>query len=418
MTRPAVITDTAAQLVPRASGKIATAMALVAGAKTGWDLYLQLRDWYLAQKGTYRITISENDKLYDVAQEQVLQQIPLANQKSLQASTYWHDEQTLMRLSYKGEEQPIRVGEHNVKVRISAPETTSGSTEPSPAGSSSFYDKIVFDCQTSQAKDAVLAWLEEATANLNKSVPVLRLSSNWGAWDNTYPLHARPLSSVILKEGQLERIVSDIQSFYDETDYYRDRGLPHHRGYLFYGPPGTGKTSVATALASHFKKDVCVLSLNDMKEDATLTRLFASIPANSMLLLEDIDTVAVTHKRESTEEGLQKRVSLGGILNSLDGIATPRGLVTIMTTNKPAVLDDALVRTGRIDFSEEIGFLDNDQLHRLFQLFYGVDAILPTITPNSNIKPCDVIEIMKRNLTDHGKAQIEIDKLIWDVDND
>lgn len=64
-------------------------------------------------------------------------------------------------------------------------------------------------------------------------------------------------------------------------------------------------------------------------------------------------------------------VTMDGLLNALDGMLTPHGLITCMTTNHAEVLDPALVRPGRVDLAMEFGYLDADQLRRLLKAFMG-----------------------------------------------
>ena len=65
---------------------------------------------------------------------------------------------------------------------------------------------------------------------------------------------------------------------------------------------------------------------------------------SGMLLLEDIDVFHAAARRDDDAGS----ITLSGLLNALDGIATPHGLLTVLTTNTPEVLDHAVVRAGRM----------------------------------------------------------------------
>ena len=61
-------------------------------------------------------------------------------------------------------------------------------------------------------------------------------SNDWRQFGNAKD--KRSLKSVILRQGQKERIVSDIEEFISNSKWYKDREIPYRRGYLLHGPPG------------------------------------------------------------------------------------------------------------------------------------------------------------------------------------
>jgi mitochondrial chaperone BCS1 len=126
---------------------------------------------------------------------------------------------------------------------------------------------------------------------------------------------------------------------------------------LFYGPPGNGKTSSISAIAGRLKLNLYSLNLSDSHiDDAQLASLVRSVRPRSILLLEDVDAALHTReeikddkKKAESKQARDKGVTLSGVLNVLDGIVTPFGMLVMMTTNYPERLDAALVRPGRID---------------------------------------------------------------------
>ena len=187
-----------------------------------------------------------------------------------------------------------------------------------------------------------------------------------GDWMRARLGSRRPLSSVVLKAGQAEALLGDLQRFYGARERYAELGIPWRRGYLLYGPPGTGKTSLVTALASELHLNVCTLSLaSPVVTDEKIHTLLAGVPQRSLLLIEDVD--AFFRQRDAAHA--QVRLSFSGFLNALDGVATQEGNVLFMTTNHAEQLDPALIRAGRIDERVELGACDEDQLRRLFLKF-------------------------------------------------
>lgn len=181
----------------------------------------------------------------------------------------------------------------------------------------------------------------------------------------------RKLDSVVLKRGQKEAIRDDLKRFFAGRERYEALGIPWRRGYLLYGPPGTGKTSLVTALASELSLNVCVLSLASPNvTDEKIGNLLASVPRRSVILIEDVD--AFFTQRAKADTGV--KVSYSGFINALDGVAAHEGSVVFLTTNHPQLIDEAAIRSGRVDFRMELGLCDRDQLARMFRKFFDDEA--------------------------------------------
>lgn len=273
----------------------------------------------------------------------------------------------------------------------------------------SLIEQMTFTCRTKEARDAVVDLIARLTDSKRQQqkVPYLYTANQWGEWVLRADLGLRSIDTVILPPAQKARILSDLEEFLESEHRYKALGLPYHRGYLFHGPPGTGKTSLAKALADHFKMDIYYIPLSDVKDDTNLLSLVTSVGADSILLLEDIDVLHGAKERDDTEKG----ISMSGLLNALDGIATPNGLITIMTTNHIEVLDDAVVRPGRVDLLEEIGYLQDDQMPDLTNLMFGVQKRWPSVEA-MEITPAQVIEQYKRHLYDSDAAFIAIERFL------
>lgn len=156
--------------------------------------------------------------------------------------------------------------------------------------------------------------------------------------------------------------------------------MPYRRGHLYYGPPGTGKTSLSFALAGKFRLAIHCMSLSDQTlTDDDLGLLFHRLPDPCIVLLEDIDATSFIRKRTTVnssnagpEEG--QGILLSGLLNAMDGVASPEGVVLIMTTNHPEKLDDALIRDGRVDLKVQFGLPQKKELRDLFIRMYTHEA--------------------------------------------
>lgn len=369
-------------------------MTLAAG-QMAWPAAKMLRA-KAREKTTYTVKVPGSDEIYDDLHAWVLGLLPPRDQRALVA---WSSKQGMLcspderpeppalRLRYDGtREQAIMAGGHKVKVIVN--DGLHGKDE----GSYFKPPEIVFTSTSAAARDALLAAIRSVLADSHgrKRKPSFRMLGKWNDWDRLDDLPPRDLGSVILPAGQIERLTEDVARFLaSEQDYLR-RCIPWHRGHLYEGPPGTGKTSVARAIASHFGMDVWYMPLADVKKDGELLRLASRIGPRSMLLLEDVDVFHAATQRDDESE-----VTLSGLLNMLDGIATPHGLLTVLTTNTPEVLDHAVVRAGRVDLIEHFGYADALQVSRLVSRWYGQPALVSGAV--SGVAPAEVIEACKRH---------------------
>lgn len=186
--------------------------------------------------------------------------------------------------------------------------------------------------------------------------------SVWGHWSSNGYMRMRPLRTVVLPEGVAEEALADMQEFRAAHDWYRDLGIPWHKGYLLHGLPGTGKTSLAAALAGELGMDLYLLNLSGTgMNDESLQRLMSDVRTGCMVILEDVD--CTIPDREAAVSN--SRITLSGLLNCLDGIMSREGCIIVMTTNHRESLDAALIRPGRVDYEVEFGYATAGQIMRL-----------------------------------------------------
>ena len=200
-------------------------------------------------------------------------------------------------------------------------------------------------------------------------------------WNTVRGKSQRHLNTIILRDGQIERIIADLTWFHDARDWYIQRGIPYRRGFLFAGPPGCGKTSLVMGLAGYFNRPICVLSLSTINDDTELFSAFNEAPPNAIILIEDVDCAFPAQTRDAGESETG-RLTKAGLLNAIDGITTPDGRIFIMTTNYPERLDTALVRPGRADVHERFDYLLPSDQERMGARFYD-QPFTPVLYPVS-----------------------------------
>lgn len=151
--------------------------------------------------------------------------------------------------------------------------------------------------------------------------------------------------------------MGEIRDFMMHPEKYRKIGAKIPKGVLLYGPPGTGKTLLARALAGEVKAPFFSLSGSDFVEmfvgvGASRVRdLFkkAKQVAPSIIFIDEIDAVG-RHRGSGIGGGNDEREqTLNQILVEMDGFDGDTNVLLIASTNRPDILDPALLRPGRFD---------------------------------------------------------------------
>ena len=155
---------------------------------------------------------------------------------------------------------------------------------------------------------------------------------------------------LIVLDPVAKRLVqSDFTTLLQRRAWSEANGMPFRRGYLLYGPPGNGKTSVLRAMAAHPQISPATINFGDQSaDDETLSSLFtwAHEHSPSLIFMEDLDR----HFNARSSGGNRSSITLSHLLNCLDGVANPEGIIVVATANDPAALDSAILRRpGRFD---------------------------------------------------------------------
>lgn len=159
-----------------------------------------------------------------------------------------------------------------------------------------------------------------------------------------------------LDEAKLE--VMEIVDFLQNSKKYTDLGGKIPKGVLLVGPPGTGKTLLAKAVAGEANVPFFSLSGSDFVEmfvgvGASRVRdLFkqAKEKAPCIIFIDEIDAIGRARGKNSMQGSNDERENtLNQLLSEMDGFATDSGVIIMAATNRPDVLDAALLRPGRFD---------------------------------------------------------------------
>lgn len=158
-------------------------------------------------------------------------------------------------------------------------------------------------------------------------------------------------------QDEAKESVTEIVDFLHNPGKYTKIGAKLPKGALLVGPPGTGKTLLAKAVAGEAKVPFFSLSGSDFVEmfvgvGASRVRdLFkqAQQSAPCIIFIDEIDAIGKSRDSRYGGGNDEREQTLNQLLSEMDGFDTSKGLLILAATNRPEVLDQALLRPGRFD---------------------------------------------------------------------
>ena len=158
-------------------------------------------------------------------------------------------------------------------------------------------------------------------------------------------------------EDEAKEELSEIVEFLRNPSKYNNIGAKIPKGVLLFGPPGTGKTLLARAVAGEAGVPFFSISGSDFVEmfvgvGASRVRdLFAQAKKNApcIIFIDEIDAVGRQRGAGLGGGHDEREQTLNQLLVEMDGFGSNQGIITIAATNRPDILDPALLRPGRFD---------------------------------------------------------------------
>ena len=188
-----------------------------------------------------------------------------------------------------------------------------------------------------------------------------------------------------LDEAKVE--VMEIVDFLKNPKKYTSLGGKIPKGALLIGPPGTGKTLLAKAMAGEAQVPFFSLSGSDFVEmfvgvGASRVRdLFkqAREKAPCIIFIDEIDAIGRARGRNAMMSNDERENTLNQLLVEMDGFGGDTGIIILAATNRPDVLDTALLRPGRFDRQISIDRPDVVGREAIFKVHLGVIKISETL---------------------------------------
>lgn len=229
-------------------------------------------------------------------------------------------------------------------------------------------------------------------------------SPSWRDWNHVASQPKRSMDHLILPNQTRIVLEEHLDWFFKSADWFRGNGIPYRTGICLYGPPGTGKTSLVRAIAAKWDLSIYSVDFSNL-DDSKLKELVWKVGPGAIILIEDIDTIPSSNLREkeiALEERLRNskkiEVTLGGLLNAVDGIVDSDGRVFIMTTNHIEKIDPALLRPGRVNLSIKLDYMTPEMFKLGFARFFPAFKFDEDTNWAENISPAFFQSLIFNNL--------------------
>ncbi|XP_074276012.1 putative inactive ATP-dependent zinc metalloprotease FTSHI 2, chloroplastic [Silene latifolia] len=229
--------------------------------------------------------------------------------------------------------------------------------------------------------------------------------------------------------GKIRLELEEIVKFFTHAEMYRRRGVKIPGGILLCGPPGVGKTLLAKAVAGEAGVNFFSISASQFVEiyvgvGASRVRALyqeAKENAPSVVFIDELDAVGRERGLIKGSGGQERDATLNQLLVSLDGFEGRGDVITIASTNRPDILDPALVRPGRFDRKIHIpkpslqGRIEILQVHaRKKAMAEDVDYASVAGMTNGMVgaELANIIEVAAINMLRDGRSEITTDDLL------
>ncbi|MGN6375975.1 MAG: CDC48 family AAA ATPase [Sphingomonas sp.] len=172
-----------------------------------------------------------------------------------------------------------------------------------------------------------------------------------------------------------ERLKEGVELPLKNPDAFRRLGIRPAKGFLLYGPPGTGKTLLAKAVAREAQANFIATKSSDLlskwygESEQQIARLFARARqvAPTVIFIDELDSLVPARGGGLGEPQVTERV-VNTILAEMDGLEELQSVVVIGATNRPNLVDPALLRPGRFDELIYVGVPGQEGRRRILSI--------------------------------------------------
>jgi cell division protease FtsH len=210
--------------------------------------------------------------------------------------------------------------------------------------------------------------------------------------------------SDVAGEDEAKELLTEIVDFLEHGDKYTQIGAKLPKGALLVGPPGTGKTMLAKAVAGEAKVPFFSISGSEFVEmfvgmgAAKVRDLFkqANEKAPCIVFIDEIDAIGKKRDSQGIGGNDEREQTLNQLLTEMDGFDASKGVVILAATNRPEILDPALLRPGRFDRRIPVELPD----------LIGREEILKVHAKNVKVDPSVDFNAIARSATGMSGAEL------------
>ncbi len=160
-----------------------------------------------------------------------------------------------------------------------------------------------------------------------------------------------------------------------KPEVFKRMGIKPPRGILLYGPPGCGKTLLARAVATESEANFISVKGPEIfskwvgESEKAIREVFrkARTAAPAIIFFDELDSIIPRRGAGYSDSGASERV-ISQLLTEMDGIEALQNVVVIAATNRPDILDPAVMRPGRFDRLIDVPAPDSKALLQIFKI--------------------------------------------------
>ncbi|MFW9944553.1 MAG: CDC48 family AAA ATPase, partial [Candidatus Sifarchaeia archaeon] len=180
--------------------------------------------------------------------------------------------------------------------------------------------------------------------------------------------------------GGLDEVKQELIEVVDwplkKQDSFRRVGITPPRGVLIWGPPGCGKTLLARAVATESEANFISVKGPELlskwvgESEKAIREVFrkARTAAPAIIFFDEIDAIAPTRGRSGGDSHVTERV-ISQLLTEMDGLESMKDIIVLAATNRPDLIDRALLRTGRFDRFVYVRAPDTKSRKEIFDIY-------------------------------------------------